>query len=253
MVEANIFSRLIRIIQSSLGNVVSSAEDPEKILDQVMIEMQTDLVRMRQASAQVVASQRQLQAKFDAAQETSDNWLRRAELAVAKGEDELAREALKKRKAYADVAASLKKQLDLQSKAVDTLMSNSRMLESKMNEAKSKKETLKARAATAKTSKQIQELVSGINTGSSAFAAFEKMEEKVIAMEAETESITMMATSDNLESKFAQLEGGTVEDELAALKRAGRPRQAPASLPPGRPYRDAIDLELDALRQKVWE
>lgn len=253
VVEANLFSRIARLLKSAVGNVVSEAEDPEKLLDQVMSEMQADLIKMRQAAAQVMASQKQLEAKYKQAQTTSDDWLRRAELAVSKGEDELAREALKKRKAYAEQADSLKGQLALQQKAVDQLMGNTRMLDGKISEAKSKKDTLKARAATAKTSKQIQELVSGINT-SNAWVAFEKMEEKVVAMEAESESITMLATTDNLESKFAQLEGGTVDDELAALKRGQIDRKrTPALLPEGRPYRDAIDMELEALRQKARE
>lgn len=111
-------------------------------------------------------------------QHTQDDWIKRAELAVSKGEDDLAREALKRRKAYQDTAESMRTQLEAQQKAVDQLIANTRVLEGKLAEAKSKKDTLKARAASAKTSKQVQEMMGSLNT-SNAVVAFDKMEEKV--------------------------------------------------------------------------
>ncbi|KAL6756414.1 PspA/IM30 family-domain-containing protein [Haematococcus lacustris] len=253
VVQANLFARVSRLISSYANNVVSSAEDPEKLLDQVVTEMQEDLIKMRQAAAQVLASQKQLEAKYKQAQLTADDWLRRAELAVQKGEDDLAKEALRRRKSYQDSADQLKVQLEQQQKAVDQLMGNTRMLEGKLAEARSKKDTLKARAASAKTSKQIQEMVGSLNT-SNAVVAFDKMEEKVMAMEAEAESTALLVGNDKLENKFALLESGTVEDELAALKSGMIKSSAPpAALPEGRPLRDALDLELEDLRRKARE
>eukprot|EP00775_Hariotina_reticulata_P008440 gene8440-8624_t len=255
LVEANLFSRAVRVIQSYANQLVSSAEDPEKLLDQVVNEMQEDLIKMRQASAQVMASQKQMEAKFKQAQATADDWLKRAELAVSKGEDELAREALKRRKAYQEQADSMRVQLEAQQKAVDQLIANTRVLEGKLAEARSKKDTLKARAASAKTSKQVQEMMGSLNT-SNAVVAFDKMEEKVMAMEAESEAVGMLVAGDGLESKFAQLESGTVEDELAALKKGmlGPGKDKPvAALPEGRLVKDAIDMELEELRKKARE
>jgi len=256
VVQANLFSRVIRVVSSYANQLVSSAEDPEKLLDTVVTEMQEDLIKMRQASAQVMASQKQMEAKFRQAQNTADDWLKRAELAVAKGEDELAREALKRRKTYQDQADGMKMQLEAQKKAVDQLIANTKVLEQKLLEAKSKKDTLKARAASAKTSKQIQEMVGSLDT-SSAVAAFDKMEEKVMAMEAESEAVGMLTGSNGLEAKFAALEGGTVEDELAALKQGmltgSSSSSSPKALPEGRPVRDAIDMELEELRKKARE
>ena len=188
VVSANLFNRLGRVIGSYANSLVSAAEDPEKILDQTVIEMQEDLVKMRQASAQVIASQKQLENKYKQAQATADDWYRRAELAMSKGDEELAREALSRKKSYQENADSMKANLAEQEKAVEKLISNTRFLESKMAEAKSKKDTLKARAASAKTNKAVQDLVSGVST-SSALSAFEKMEEKVMGMEAEAEAV----------------------------------------------------------------
>ncbi|KAI8466815.1 MAG: PspA/IM30 family-domain-containing protein [Monoraphidium minutum] len=251
-VQANLFARLVRVVKSYAEQLVSAAEDPERILDTVVNEMQEDLIKMRQATAQVMASQKQMETKFKQAQATADDWLKRAELAVAKGEDDLAREALKRRKAYQEQAEGMNTQLEAQRTAVDQLMGNTRVLEGKLAEAKSKKDTLKARAASAKTSKQVQEMVGSLNT-SSAVAAFEKMEEKVMAMEAQSEAVGQLVAGDGLESRFKELESGTVDDELAALKQGmlSAPKAPPAALPEGRPLRDAIDMELDDLRKKA--
>lgn len=222
------------------------------MLDQTVSEMQNDLIRMRQASAQVLASQKQVEAKYAAAEQTADEWYRRAELALEKGDEELAREALKRRKAYADNAASMKAQVEAQRKAVEQLIGNTRALEAKLVEAKSKKDTLKARAKSAAASKQVAEMTQGLNT-SNAVVAFERMEEKVLALEGEAEATAQLVAPDDLEKKFASLEGGSVDDDLAklkagVLKSGSRPV---ANLPEGRPIRDAIDMELEELRRKA--
>jgi phage shock protein A len=261
-VEANIFGRVGRVFRSYLNAAVSKAEDPEKILEQAVNDMQGDLIKMRQASAQVMASQKQLEVKYNQAQQTSDEWYRRAELALNKGDDDLAREALKRRKAYAENAAAMKAQVDQQRKATDQLISNTRMLEQKLAEAKSKKDTLKARAKSASASKQITDMIQGLNT-SNALTAFDKMEEKVMALEAESESTLQLAAPDNLEQQFKALEGDSVDDDLAKMK-AGRlgsgssRNGSKAQLPEGRPYdqvfkKDAIDQELDELRRRARE
>jgi phage shock protein A len=130
VVSANLFNRLGRVIGSYANSLVSAAEDPEKILDQTVIEMQEDLVKMRQASAQVIASQKQLENKYKQAQATADDWYRRAELAMSKGDEELAREALSRKKSYQENADSMKANLAEQEKAVEKLISNTRFLES---------------------------------------------------------------------------------------------------------------------------
>lgn len=258
--QMNIFERAVRVVKSYANALVSSAEDPEKLLDQTVLEMNEDLTKLRQATAQVLASQRQLENKYKAAQQTGDDWYRRAKLALEKGEEDLAREALKRRKDYEDNAKALKTQLDQQTSVVEKLISNTRLLESKIQEAKSKKDTLKARAQSAKTAQKVNEMLGNINT-SSALGAFEKMEEKVNALEAEAEALNQLST-DDLAGKFALLEsGGSVDDDLAALKKEmlGTSKKA-GELPPGRtpvsnaayPFQDSeVERELNELRRKT--
>jgi len=105
---------------------------------------------------------------------------------VRKGQDDLAREALARRKAADSAAGSLKAQLDAQRRALEQLTANVRVLETKVVEARNKRETLKSRAAAAKSSKAVQEMVAGLRLNTtSAWAAFDIMEEKVVALEAE--------------------------------------------------------------------
>ncbi|XP_044500656.1 membrane-associated 30 kDa protein, chloroplastic-like [Mangifera indica] len=257
----NLFDRFARVVKSYANALISSFEDPEKVLEQTVIEMNDDLVKMRQATAQVLASQKQLENKYKAAQQASEDWYRRAQLALQKGDEDLAREALKRRKAYADNASALKAQLDQQKGVVENLVSNTRLLESKIQEAKSKKDTLKARAQSAKTATKVNEMLGNVNT-SSALSAFEKMEEKVLAMESQADALNQL-TTDDLEGKFVLLESSSVDDDLANLKKELSGSSKKGELPPGRvaaasttsfPFQDSeIENELNELRRKARE
>ncbi|CAL9749812.1 unnamed protein product [Musa acuminata subsp. burmannicoides] len=260
--QMNLFDRLARVVKSYANALLSTMEDPEKILEQAVLEMTDDLTKMRQATAQVLASQKRLENKYKAAQLASDEWYRKAQLALAKGDEDLAREALKRRKSYADNASSLKAQLDQQKGVVDNLVSNTKLLESKIQEARSKKDTLKARAQSAKTATKVSEMLGNVNT-SSALSAFEKMEEKVMAMESQAEALNQL-TTDDLEGKFALLESSSVDDDLAKLKRELSASSPKGELPAGRTavsssnassaFRDMdIEKELNELRRKAKE
>ncbi|XP_015875782.3 membrane-associated protein VIPP1, chloroplastic isoform X2 [Ziziphus jujuba] len=258
--QMNLFSRFARIVKSYANAILSSFEDPEKIIEQAVLDMNNDLIKMRQATAQVWASQRQLNNKYETAHKASEDWYRRAELALTKGNEDLAREALKRRKGYAENASALKAQLDQQKIVVDNLVSNTRLLESKIQEAKSKKDVFRARAQSAKTLTRVSELVGDIDT-SSALHAFNKMEDKVLAMESEADAYSQLIT-DDLEGKIQLLERSFVDDELESLKKKLSGSSMKAELPPGRttvaakpfPFRDSdIENELNQLRRKAKE
>eukprot|EP00198_Chlamydomonas_reinhardtii_P010156 XP_001699493.1 predicted protein [Chlamydomonas reinhardtii] len=170
-----------------------------KLLDRVAEEMQEDMMRMRQATAQVMASQKQLSAKQRSMQ------------------DDLAREALRRRKVLQEDADRMSEQVTLQTQALE-------QLQGKLGEARSKKDTLKARAASAKTSLALQEMIGGLQVRSgSSWAAFDKMEEKVAALEAQAQSAAALAAPDSLERQFAALEGdGGVDADTLPLGTAVR-------------------------------
>jgi len=214
--------------------------------------MRADLAKMRQASARALASRRQIQEKYDTAKKTADEWYQRAELALKMGEEGLAREALSRKKTFADVAKGLKTQLDFQQRATDNLVGSMRQLEAKLAEAQSKKNTLKARAASARTQKQVSEMISGIDTSSS-LAAFEKMEEKVMRLEAEGEASLVLSGGDSVDQAFRAMESGHVEDDLQALKKSmSASRSSVAVSSPSSATRRKMDLELEMLKKELF-
>lgn len=244
-----LFDRVGRIVRANLNSVVSAAEDPEKILNQTIDDMQEDLIQLRQAVATAIASQKRMERQYEQALSSANEWQRKAELALRNNNEGLAREALVRKKSFTDSAQGMKQQLDQQTAQVDALKSNMMKLESKISEAKTRKDMLIARARSAKATEQINQVIGRTDT-SSAFAAFERMEEKVVTMESKAEAIAELAT-DSLDSQFAALEAGgsNVDDELAALRRSisgGAPE--PQALPTGSVEMNA---ELEALKAEL--
>jgi phage shock protein A len=251
-----LFDRLSRVVRANLNDLVSKAEDPEKVLEQAVIDMQEDLVQLRQAVARAIATQKRTEQQYNKNQAEANLWQQRAQLALSKGDEALAREALVRKKSFNDTAATLKVQLDQQVANVETLKRNLIALESKISEAKTKKDMLKARANAAKAQKQLQETIGGIDT-SSAMGAFERMEDKVMQLEAESQSAAELGGM-GLEQQFAALEASSgVEDELAAMKaQLTGASPAQSALPSGgnstnTPKDSAIDAELEALRNEL--
>ena len=251
-----LFDRLSRVVRANVNDLVSKAEDPEKVLEQAVIDMQEDLVQLRQAVARAIATQKRTEQQYNKNQQEANTWQQRAQLALSKGDENLAREALTRKKSFSDTASTLKSQLDQQSNNVSTLKRNLIALESKISEAKTKKDMLKARANAAKAQKQLQETIGGIDT-SSAMSAFERMEDKVLQIEAESQSAAEIGGT-GLEQQFAQLEASSgVDDELAAMKAqltGGSVNQEalPAADTSQATPKDAgIDKELEELRSQL--
>ncbi|MBW4580124.1 MAG: PspA/IM30 family protein [Tildeniella nuda ZEHNDER 1965/U140] len=248
-----LFDRIMRVIRANLSSLVSSAEDPEKILEQAVLDMQEDLIQLRQAVAQAIATQKRTERQGSQAQTTSDEWYRRAQLALQKGDESLAREALTRRKSYQDTAEAMRSQIEQQSTIVTQLKQNMMKLESKISEAKTKKDLYIARARSAKASQQINDMMGRVGTGG-AIAAFERMEEKVLQLEAQSEAVAELGT-DDLEQRIASLgEADEVEAELAAMKNQLAGGSQAAQLPPSQTALGSqTDSELERLRQQMRE
>lgn len=250
-----LFDRLSRVVRANVNDLVSKAEDPEKVLEQAVIDMQEDLVQLRQAVARSIATQKRTEQQYNKNQSEANTWQQRAQLALSKGDENLAREALVRKKSFAETAASLKQQLDGQSSQVATLKRNLIALESKISEAKTKKDMLRARANAAKANRQLQDSMNNLGT-SSAMGAFERMEDKVMQLEAESETAAELGGT-GVEQQFAALEAGSgVDDELAAMKAqlSGTSAQTPkleAAETTSNPQDAVIDAELDELRSQL--
>ena len=213
-----IFDRIAMVLKSNINDLISKAEDPEKMLNQIMEDMERDHMEIKTAVAQSIATEKQLGAKYKENQDQADGWGKKAELAVSKGDDNLAREALQRKGIFAQTAEGFKKQWDTQKANVDGLKQKLAALESKINEARIKKDLLVARNRQATAEEAISKTLGKMDSAQS-FAAFDRMEEKVMQKEASAAAYTELST-DTLEDKFRKLEtsGGGVDDELAALK-----------------------------------
>jgi phage shock protein A len=250
-----LLDRIGMVVRSNVNAMVTAAEDPEKILEQSIIDMQENMVQLRQAVAQAMAAFKRQEQQYNAAVAQAQEWERRAMLALQKGDENLAREALSRKKTHSDAAASMKPSLDQQAAQVETLKRNLVALESKISEAKTKKEMLKARLQSAKAQENLNKMMGKINTASAA-ATFERMEERVLMAEARASS-TAELVSDNLEAQFAKLEAGSgIDDELMAMKARMLAANSPAgSLPPTDMSRASqgtvVDRELEELRRQL--
>ncbi len=251
-----IFSRLAQLIKSNLNDLISKSEDPEKMLNQVVLDMQNQLVEAKKQVAVSIADQKRLEKQRDEQADLAQEWERKAMLAVRAGDDALAREALKRKGEHDGQFAEFGKQAQLQKEAVDKLKDQLRALNDKIEEAKRKKNLLIARQKRAEAQKTIQNTMSGLSdTG--AFDTFERMSQKVDQIEAEAEAHTEMGqelTGDTLQQKFKALESSSAstDDALAELKAKmglAPPPPAQAALPAAA----AADplAELDAAKAKA--
>jgi len=253
-----LFDRISRVVRANVNDLVSKAEDPEKILEQTLVDMQQDLIKLRQAVAGAIATQKRTEQQYNVNQSEAGKWQQRAQLALTKGDENLAREALQRKKTYQNTAESLKQQLDSQKAQVEDLKKSLLGLESKISEAKTKKDMLKARAQAAKANEQLQKTIGNINTNSS-MAAFERMEDKVLQLEARSQAAQELGGY-SMEQQFAALEASSVDDELEAMKRQMLESSSKAAaLPEGETGKDRtkangsdpLEDEIEKLRQQI--
>ena len=218
-----IFSRLGTLIKSNLNDLISRAEDPEKMLNQVLLEMQQQLVEAKKAVAVAIADEKRLQKQYNAELDKAKEWERKAMLAVRAGDDNLARQALVRKQEHENISAQFQQQWIAQKGAVDKLKDALRLLANKIEEAKRKKNILIARKKRAEAQRQIASTMQGLGD-TSAFETFDRMAERITLLEAEAEAGAELAgeiSGDTLESKFLALESGghgTEEDALSELK-----------------------------------
>ncbi|NOY90354.1 MAG: PspA/IM30 family protein [Deltaproteobacteria bacterium] len=215
------FGRLATLIKSNLNDLISSSEDPEKMLSQIIIEMNKQLIEAKKQVAIAIADEKRLKKQRDNEASVSSEWERKAMMAIRAGDEELAKEALLRKKEHDSLAETYGDQWQKQKTATDQLKLALRALNSKIEEAKRKKNVLIARARRAEAMKSIQETMSGLSD-TSAFDTFDRMAEKVDQMEAEAEAGAELAeeyTGDVLSHKFRELEATAGADqELEALK-----------------------------------
>lgn len=244
-----IFSRLGSLIKSNVNDAINKAEDPEKMLNQVILEMNTQLVEAKKQVAVAIADEKRLAKQLEAAALNGKEWEKKAMMAVKAGDDGLAREALSRKTENDKLTGEYQKQHQLQKDATEKLKNALRGLQNKIDDARRKKDLLVARKKRADAQQSIQKTLNNM-TDTSAFDTFARMEQKVDQAEAEAEAQADLqleqAGGGGLEDKFAQLEASSgTDDALAALK--AKMGLAPAASAPQleqQPVRNQVNVNV---------
>ena len=248
-----IFDRLRRVIKANVNAAIDKAEDPEKMLTQLVLDMNQQLIEAKKAVATAIADEKRLERQVIEYRSQAGEWEKRAILAIRAAEqdpskqayyEDLAKQALVRKKENEDVANKLHEQLTAQHDAVERLKVSLKELQQRMDEAQRRKTLLVARAKRAEAHKKIQEQISGMGS-TSAFEAFEKMAQKVDQIEAEADALTEIENTTrgtNLEQEFAKLESGSRGDSMLdefkqklAIEQKERARRESIEQKPGKP------------------
>jgi phage shock protein A len=216
-----IFDRFSTMLRSNLNDLISRAENPEKMLNQLIVDMKTQLAKAKQQVASAIADMKKVQQDAESSRKQAEDWERRAMLAVQEGKDDLAKQALMRFNEHLQTAQQLHETHAKQKAEVESLKNSLRQLNDKIEEAKRKKNILVARARRAEAQKRIQETMAGLSD-KSAFHSFDQMAERI----EETERRALAAAElneefegDSLSAEFQALEfHGSADQQLLELK-----------------------------------
>lgn len=216
-----ILDRMSRLIRANVNDLIDRAEDPEKMVNELIREMQQSIRDARAQVAEMIAQEKIVESELHDAQNEANDWQNKAELAVSKGRDDLAREALRRKNDAEDLVEVYKGQLTAQREMVKKLQQQLEALERKYNEAESKRDVLIARHRRAEAQRKMTETFSTL-PDMSAVSELDRMEKRILHEEARSEAMAEME-SDDVDWQFEELESDSdIEAELQALKaRAG--------------------------------
>ena len=219
-----IFDRLSQLLRSNLNDLISRAEDPEKMLNQILVDMRSQLAKAKQQVAAAIADEKRLRDQADAEFKLSQEWQQRAMLAVKEGRDDLAKQALVRQSEHEMHGAQLEQTWEAHRVETEKLKASLRDLNDKIEEAKRKKNLLIARQRRAQAQQRIHETMSSMSE-KSAFEAFARMEERIETNERQLKAsveIEEEFSGDRLQQDFKLLEKQStsvaVDDRLLALK-----------------------------------
>src|SRR5580765_6174758 len=235
-----LFDRLSTLLRSNINDLISKAEDPEKMLNQIIVDMRSQLVKAKQQVASAIADEKRLRDQADAEYKQAGEWEKRAMLAVQEGRDDLAKQALLRHGEHSSHGQQLEATWEQHRLDTEKLKNSLRDLNDKIEEAKRKKNLLIARQRRAQAQKRIAETMSSMSE-KSAFDAFSRMEERIETNERQLKAsieIEEEFTGDRLAQDFKVLEkgavAGSVDVQLLALK------QKMGMLPPSTPDKKAL-------------
>ena len=212
------FSRISEIVQANINAMLDKAEDPEKVIRLIIQEMEETLVEIRSVAAKNLAEQKQLDRKIAEYTKQAINWQQKAQLAVDKNRDDLARAALTEKHNAEAKVSELEQQKAQLDEVIASIQADTGRLQAKLSEARTKQKSLVVRKQNSTVRLQAKQAVNS-NAVTDAVTRFEQYESRVEALEAQVDAFDIVPSATNLESQFAELEKDeTIESELAKLK-----------------------------------
>lgn len=212
-----IFEKIKRILKSNINDLLDRVEDPEQILNQLLEDMQQELKEAKIQVAAAIRDQNKFEAQYRENLESAGKWEKRAIVFIQNGDDIRAKEALRRKRSFTDLAESFREQFEAQKESVSVLKDGLATLDAKIEEAKNKRELLIARQKRATAERAIHQTVAGISD-SNALSAFERIQDRVLDAEVDAEALREMHQL-SLENDFDQLNrNDEIDDELAKLK-----------------------------------
>jgi phage shock protein A len=211
-----IFSRLSDIINSNINSLLDKAEDPEKLIRMVIQEMEETLVEVRSTTAKIIADKKELVRRNEKLAKQADDWQNKAELALSKGRDDLAKAALLEKASVNEVIVLVKEDLVKLDESLNKLSSEIEQLQAKLNDARARQKAILMRVTATHSRRQVNQTLYNSNVDS-ALNRFEHFERKIDSMESEIEATVV--GKKGIAAEFEALEKeGKIDQELAALK-----------------------------------
>jgi phage shock protein A len=221
---ANLFIRITDVISSNINHMIDRVEDPERMIKQIILEMEDHIRRAEDSVIDAIASEKQLSRELQHHRDQVDLWQQKAETALTAGNEELARAALMRKKEHEKTARNMESAWEAAADTSRTLKSKLRDLQNKLEEARRKRSSLVARQRAAEASQYMRKTQNHFRRGLDARDKFVRMEDRVLEIEARTEAIAeLYDDSSDLERDIEQLAVKTeVDGELAELRKKNK-------------------------------
>ncbi len=213
-----IFSRMADIINSNINSLLDKAEDPQKLIRLIIQEMEETLVEVRSSSARVIADKKTANRHLERIAQEASEWEAKAELAISKGREDLARAALAEKRSCEEEAAVVEKELNALQDHLDTLAEEISQLQSKLNDAKAKQKAMVMKAKTVESRMKVK-MQFQKDSLNKAFDKFEHFERKMDNLESELEAMDLGNNTDLASEINALAEDDLINDELEKLKK----------------------------------
>ena len=214
----SIFTRTRDIIAANFTDLLDKAEDPAKMIRMIILEMEETLVEVRSSAARTIADQKEMRRQIARIDKLQESWTEKAELALSKGREDLAKAALVERQKAADMASSLQAEIDVLDDALRASEGDIAKLQGKLRDARTRQSAIQSRLESAENRIRMREMYAGSKVDE-AFSRFDVLERRADLAEGRADALALGAPPKTLEEEIAELQSSEkVDAELEALK-----------------------------------